>query len=210
MWCEFNFWGSHNNNYWHGRRPPGTALEFTPILVIAKPSSLSSSKFIFDTHTALFLYLMQIPHKYKPTVDFRREGIISRSARTSESTFDSRPLVHLSRAKNPYHLYYSLINHCRTTANHKFSESWWHTLSTDPQGWHVLCPLGDKDKNKDKHEDKHKVLKRPNTCYIFEKVGGSRVSNMTIWASTRPDQTRPAHHNIECSWRSQKNRLLQM
>ena len=39
--------------------PPGTAtLEFTPIFVIAEPSSLSSSQFIFDTHPTLFLFAL--------------------------------------------------------------------------------------------------------------------------------------------------------
>ena len=39
--------------------PPGTAtLEFTPIFVIAEPSSLSSSKFFFDTHPTLFLFAL--------------------------------------------------------------------------------------------------------------------------------------------------------
>ena len=55
----------------------------------------------------------------------------------SKSTFDSRPVHPSIRAKNPDHLY-SPINHCRTTANLSnqiFAESWWHTLSTDPQGW---------------------------------------------------------------------------
>ena len=37
---------------------------------------------------------------------------------------------------------------------------------------HDHCPPLDKDKDKDKYKDKDKdkVLKRPNMCYIFEKL----------------------------------------
>ena len=36
----------------------------------------------------------------------------------------------------------------------------------------------DKDKEKTKTKTKTKVLKRLNICYIFEKAGGTKISNM--------------------------------
>ena len=80
----------------------------------------------------------------------------------------ARPPV---RAKNPDHLY-SLINHCRTTANlsnHIFFESWRHQPSPDPSTNNTKYTDNDTDVDKDKDKDKDKVQIGPNMWYIFER-----------------------------------------
>ena len=61
--------------------------------------------------------------------------LLFRSARTSYSTFDSRPSA---RKKKPDHLNSLIIYHGTTDnlSNHIFSESWWHPLSSNPRLTH--------------------------------------------------------------------------
>ena len=42
-----------------------------------------------------------------------------------------------------------------------------------------------KDKDKDRDIDKDNLLKRPIICYIFKRVGSSRISMVTSWVSDK-------------------------
>ena len=69
-------------------------------------------------------------------------------------------------------------------------ESWGHCLSYRDDNDNDKHTHKDKDKDKDEDKDKDKVLKRPITCYIFEKQG---VQGYQIW----PGQDRPGQRREE-------------
>ena len=62
-------------------------------------------------------------------------------------------------------------------------ESWGHCLSYRDDNDNDKHTHKDKDKDKDEDKDKDKVLKRPITCYIFEKQG---VQGYQIWHLQNP------------------------
>ena len=61
--------------------------------------------------------------------------------------------------------------HCLQATYYTSPESWGHCLSFCDDNENDKDTHKDKYKDKDKDNDKDKVLKRPITCYVFEKQG---------------------------------------